>query len=180
MRAALRDLAGKAAFADREEDSLEAVAGRLLGRAGQTVTTAESCTGGLVAERLTRVAGSSDYYLGGVVSYSNELKIRLLGVPAATLAEHGAVSEPVARAMATGVRERYASDYGVAITGVAGPGGGSAEKPVGTVHVAVAGPGEDAHRRICFPGARDQVRLQSSQLALELVRRDLLARAGKA
>ncbi len=175
MRRALLELAGAAAFTDRDDDTLESVVGRLLTEAGRTLTTAESCTGGLVAERLTRVAGSSAYFLGGVVTYTNELKTRLLGVPEAMIAANGAVSEPVARAMAAGVRERYGADFGVGITGVAGPGGGSEEKPVGTVHIAMAGPGDGAHRRVIFPGDRKRVRQQASQLALELVRRDLLA-----
>ncbi len=174
MRSTLLELAGDAAFTDSDAETLESVVGRLLTDAGRTLTTAESCTGGLVAERLTRVAGSSAYFLGGVVSYTNELKTRLLGVPEEMLAAHGAVSEPVALAMASGVRTRYGADYGIGITGVAGPGGGSAEKPVGTVHVAMAGPGEGAHRRVIFPGDRERVRQQSPQLALELVRRDLL------
>lgn len=178
MRRALLELAGAAAFTDREEDTLESVVGRQLTGAGRTLTTAESCTGGLVAERLTRVPGSSAYFLGGVVSYTNELKARLLGVPEETLAEHGAVSEPVARAMAMGVRSRLGSDYGIGITGIAGPDGGSEAKPVGTVHVALAGPGDEvAHRRVRFPGGRGRVRQQTSQLALELVRRDLLTPA---
>ena len=177
MRDRLVELVGDAAFSDREEETLESVVGRLLSAAGRTLTTAESCTGGLVAERLTRVAGSSDYFLGGVVSYTNELKIRLLGVPAAAIAEHGAVSEPVAEAMARGVRSRYGADYGIGITGIAGPGGGSPTKPVGTVHIALAGPQDGAvvHRKVRFPGGRDRVRQQSAQLALDLVRRDLSA-----
>ncbi len=177
MQRAILELAGDAVFTDREEDNLEGVVGRLLTEAGRTLTTAESCTGGLVAERLTRVPGSSAYFLGGVVSYTNELKTRLLGVPEQVIAAHGAVSEPVARAMATGVRQRYGADYGIGITGVAGPGGGSEDKPVGTVHIAAAVPGSDdvEHRKVIFPGDRQRVRQQSSQLALELVRRDLLA-----
>jgi nicotinamide-nucleotide amidase len=174
MAAMLAERVGTAVFTDDPDEDLEAVAGRLLRRAGRTVTTAESCTGGLVAERLTRVAGSSDYFLGGVVSYTNELKVALLGVPAETIAEHGAVSEPVARAMASGVRERYASDHGIGITGVAGPGGGSDEKPVGTVHVAVAGLDGVDHRKVCFPGDRQRVRWQSAQLALEMLRRQVM------
>ncbi len=176
MRRVLLELAGASAFTDRQEETLESVVGRLLSEAGRTITTAESCTGGLVAERLTRVPGSSAYFLGGVVSYTNQLKTRLLGVPEEMIAAHGAVSEPVAKAMAAGVRERYGADYGIGITGVAGPGGGSDDKPVGTVHVAFAGPGEGGHREVRFPGDRGQVRRQSSQLALDLVRRDLLAR----
>ncbi len=176
MRRVLLVLAGTAAFTDSEDDTLEGVVGRLLAAAGRTVTTAESCTGGLVAERLTRVAGSSAYFLGGVVSYTNELKTRLLGVPEEMIAAGGAVSEPVANAMAAGARERYGADYGIGITGIAGPGGGSADKPVGTVHIAVAGPDGGTHRGVIFPGDRERIRQQSSQLALELVRRDLVAR----
>lgn len=174
MTARLRELAGDAVFCDREEDTLEGVVGELLRQAGATLTVAESCTGGLLAERITRVAGSSDYFLGGAVTYTNELKTRVLGVPEEMLREHGAVSEPVARAMAEGVRRVYGSDYGAGITGVAGPGGGSEAKPVGTVHIAVAGPSGVEHRKVRFPGDRDRVRLQSAQLALDLLRRMLL------
>jgi nicotinamide-nucleotide amidase len=180
MTARLAELAGDAVYAFREEDTMEIVVGRLLREAGQTLTTAESCTGGLVAERLTRVPGSSDYFLGGEVTYTNELKIRRLGVPAELLAEHGAVSEPVARAMAEGVRRVLGSDFGIGITGVAGPGGGSEAKPVGTVHIALAGPGSGAmetdHRKIRFPGDRERVRQHASQLALEMLRRRLLGK----
>lgn len=176
MTSRLRELAGDAVYAFREEDTLETVVGELLRKAGATLTVAESCTGGLLAERLTRVAGSSDYFLGGAVTYTNELKTQVLGVPLEMLAEHGAVSEPVARAMAEGVRRVFHSDYGAGITGVAGPGGGSEAKPVGTVHIAVAGPdGRLEHRKVRFPGDRERVRAQSAQLALDLLRRMLLA-----
>jgi nicotinamide-nucleotide amidase len=175
MTARLRELAGDAVYAFREEDTLETVVGELLRKAGATLTVAESCTGGLLAERITRVAGSSDYFLGGAVTYTNELKTQVLGVPSGMLAEHGAVSEPVARAMAEGVRRVFHSDYGAGITGVAGPGGGSEAKPVGTVHIAVAGPDARAeHRRVRFPGDRERIRAQSAQLALDLLRRMLL------
>ncbi len=175
MSRRLAELAGDAVYADREEATLESVVGDLLRRAGRTLAVAESCTGGLLAERLTRVPGSSDYFLGGAVVYTNVLKTRLLSVPEALLAAHGAVSEPVARAMAEGVRGALSSDYGIGVTGVAGPGGGSAEKPVGTVHLVVAGPdGAAAHRRVRFPGDRERVRWQASQLALEMLRRLLL------
>ncbi len=179
MRRVLGELAGDAVYTDRDDDVLETVVGRLATDAGKTITTAESCTGGLVAERLTRVPGSSAYYLGGIVSYTNELKMQLLGVPESYFVDHGAVSEPVARAMAQGVRSRYGSDYGIGITGVAGPGGGSEAKPVGTVHMAVAGPGDDdvEHRKVRFPGGRDRVRKQASQLVLDLLRRDLVRRS---
>jgi nicotinamide-nucleotide amidase len=176
MAARLRELAGDAVYASCEEDTLEGVVGELLRRAGATLTVAESCTGGLLAERITRVPGSSSYFLGGAVTYTNKLKAQVLGVPEETLREHGAVSEPVARAMAEAVRRVYRSDYGAGITGVAGPDGGSAAKPVGTVHVAVAGPdGRVVHRKVRFPGDRERVRWQSAQLALELLRRKLLA-----
>ena len=170
----LAELVGDGVYTRDEHDTLESVVGRLLAAAGQTVTTAESCTGGLLAQRLTAVAGSSAYFLGGVVSYSNELKHQLLGVPREMLEAHGAVSEPVARAMATGVRDRLGSDWGVGITGVAGPGGGSDAKPVGTVHLAVAGPGGVLHRKPWFAGDRDRVRGQSAQWSLDLLRRLLL------
>jgi competence/damage-inducible protein CinA-like protein len=178
----LRGLVGPAVFTDDPEATLEQVVGDLLRERGATLATAESCTGGLVAERLTRVAGSSDYFLGGAVTYSNRLKSQLLGVSDELLREHGAVSEAVARAMARGARVAFGSDYAVAITGVAGPGGGGAEKPVGTVHLAVAGPaaaggGGEAidHREVHLPGDRQGVRRRSAQLALEMLRRRLLA-----
>ena len=173
----LAELAGDAVFTTREEDTLESVVGDLLRAAGATLTAAESCTGGLFSQRITAVPGSSDYFLGAAVTYSNELKTRLVGVPPEMLAGHGAVSEPVARAMAEGVRRSLGSDWGVGITGVAGPGGGSAEKPVGTVHLAVAGPrdGEVEHRQLRLPGDRDRVRRFAAQIALEMLRRRLLA-----
>jgi len=182
MTSRLAELAGDAVYAFREEDTMESVVGGLLRAAGRTLTTAESCTGGLVAERLTRVPGSSDYFLGGAVTYTNDLKIKLIGVPPELIAEHGAVSEPVARAMAEGVRRALGSDFGIGITGVAGPGGGSEAKPVGTVHIALAGPAASEsgggiltdHRKIRFPGDRERVRQHSSQLALEMLRRRLL------
>jgi len=175
MAARLRELAGDAVYCGREEDTLEGVVGELLRQAGSTLTAAESCTGGLLAERITRVPGSSEYFLGGAVTYTNELKTQVLGVSPKMLREHGAVSEPVARAMAEGVRRVYRSDYGIGITGVAGPGGGSEAKPVGTVHITVAGPEGVEHRRVRFPGDRGRVRWQSAQLALEMLRRRLLA-----
>jgi nicotinamide-nucleotide amidase len=120
------------------EDSMESVVGRLLTEKGLSVATAESCTGGLIAERLTDVPGSSAYFLGGIVAYSNAAKATLLGVSETVLEEHGAVSEPVVRAMAEGVRARFGSDYGVATSGISGPDGGTAEKPVGLVWIALS------------------------------------------
>lgn len=170
----LRELAGDAVFCCREEDTLEGVVGELLRKAGATLAVAESCTGGLLAERITRVAGSSDYFLGGAVTYTNALKTQVLGVPPEMLREHGSVSEPVARTMAESVRRIYGSDYGAGITGVAGPGGATEAKPVGTVHIAVAGPRGVEHRKVRFPGSRSSVRSQSAQLALDMLRRMLL------
>jgi nicotinamide-nucleotide amidase len=173
----LSALAGDAVFTTREEDTLESVVGDLLRAAGTTLTAAESCTGGLFSQRITAVPGSSDYFLGAAITYSNPLKTQLVGVPAGMLAEHGAVSEPVARAMAEGARRTLGSDWAVGITGVAGPGGGSEAKPVGTVHLAVAGPGdgEVEHRQLRLPGDRDRVRRFSAQIVLEMLRRRLLA-----
>jgi nicotinamide-nucleotide amidase len=176
----VRELLGHTVFTDRPDEELEATVGRLLRAAGATVATAESCTGGLLSARLTETAGSSEYFLGGVVAYANEVKQGLLGVADEAVREHGAVSEPVARALASGARERLGSDYGIGITGVAGPGGGSDEKPVGTVHLAVAGPQRVEHRRVRFPGDRARVRWQATQLALELLRRELLRAASAA
>jgi len=180
MSAELRALLGRAIFTDREDGTLEEVVIDLLRAAGRTLVTAESCTGGMVAERLTRVPGASDVFLGGVVSYANRLKRRLLGVDAALLERHGAVSEPVARAMARGARERLGGDFAIAITGIAGPGGGSEEKPVGTVHVVVEGDGDAVHRRVRLPGDRQRIRRLTTQMALELLRRALAGRGAAA
>jgi nicotinamide-nucleotide amidase len=176
IRERLRELVGDAVFTDREDDTLEAVVGRLLGGAGATLSVAESCTGGLLCERITRVPGSSGYFAGGAVAYTDRLKTERVGVPEELLSAHGAVSEPVARALAEGARRAFHTDWGLGVTGVAGPGGGSEAKPVGTVHLAVAGPGdgEVEHRRLRFPGDRERVRWQSSQFALEMLRRRLL------
>lgn len=151
--------------------SLEQVVGDLLRARGWRLATAESCTGGLVASRLTDVAGSSDYVECGFVCYSNRAKTELLGVPEALLREHGAVSEPVAAAMAGGARDRAGVEIAVAVSGIAGPGGGSEQKPVGTVVVAVADPEGDTVRTFRFPGGREQVKFQSSQAALDMLRR---------
>ncbi len=176
MEERLAELLGDAVYTRREDEALEAVVGRLLEDRGETLVTAESCTGGLVAARITRVAGSSAYFLGGAVTYSNRLKEELLGVPAELLETHGAVSEPVARAMATGARRALGADWAVAITGIAGPAGGTEDKPVGTVHFAWVGPdGEVVHRLRRFLGSRNRVRHLAGQVALEVLRRRLLA-----
>ena len=150
--------------------SLEAVVGDLLRQHTLTIAVAESCTGGLLASRLTDVPGSSDYVERGVVCYSNRSKTELADVPAALIAEHGAVSEPVARAMAEGIRSRAGTNIGIGITGIAGPGGGTAEKPVGTVSVAVIGDDESRVRTFQFIGGRDMVKFQAAQAALNMTR----------
>lgn len=138
--------------------------------AGLKLVTVESCTGGMVAAALTDIAGSSDVVERGFVTYSNEAKTELVGVPPELIARHGAVSEPVARAMAEGGIAHSPAEIAVAITGVAGPGGGSAEKPVGLVHIAAARRGrETAHRRDIFPGDRAAVRDASVEAALRLI-----------
>jgi nicotinamide-nucleotide amidase len=154
---------------------LEAVVGGLLRQRRLTIAVAESCSGGLLASRLTDVPGSSDYVESGVVCYSNRSKVEWLGVPEALIAEHGAVSEPVARAMAAGVRGRANAGVGVGITGIAGPGGGTAEKPVGTVAVAVALDRAEQVRTFQFFGGRDLVKFQSTQAALNMLRLMLLS-----
>lgn len=145
---------------------------------GFTVATVESCTGGLVGGALTAISGSSALVLGGLITYANDAKTALAGVPPALLAQHGAVSEPVSRAMAEGGRARLASTFAVAITGVAGPGGGSDAKPVGLVHFACAGPDGTRHRERRFgPRSRDEIRELSVLEALDLLREAMLARA---
>ncbi len=152
---------------------LEAVVGDLLRGRGWHVALAESCTGGLVTSRLTDIPGSSDYVERSVVAYSNRSKIELLGVDEAVIAQHGAVSEPVAVAMATGIRDRARADVGVAVTGIAGPGGGSEQKPIGTVCIAVAGR-ETRVRTFRFPGGREMVKALSANTAIDMLRRLLL------
>jgi nicotinamide-nucleotide amidase len=137
---------------------------------GATVATVESCTGGLIAGALTKIPGSSDVVLGGLVTYSNAAKMALAGVPEALLATHGAVSEPVARAMAEGGRGALAATLAVSVTGVAGPGGGSAAKPVGLVHFACSGPAGTVHREMRFGLlSRDEIRRLSVLTALAML-----------
>ncbi len=156
--------------------SLEQVVGDLLRGRGWRIATAESCTGGLVASRLTDVPGSSDYLERGVVAYSNRAKTELLGVPEDVISTHGAVSEAVGEAMAAGMRTRAGVDVAVGVTGIAGPGGGSEAKPVGTVVAAVAWASGLVVRRHRFPGGRDQVKWFASQAALNMVREVLSGR----
>lgn len=177
MRERTLALLGDGVFGEGADTTLEAVVARLLRERGLTLATAESCTGGLLAERMTRVPGVSAVFAGGVVAYSNPLKTALLDVSPQLLESVGAVSAEVALEMAAGVCRRLGSDIGVSLTGIAGPDGGSAEKPVGTVHVALAGPFAVPveHRMARFPGNRDRVRLFASQMALEMLRRRLLS-----
>ena len=149
---------------------LEAVLGDLLVAKGMTIAVAESCSGGLLASRMTDVPGSSAYFERGVVCYSNRAKIEWIGVPEALITAHGAVSEPVAEAMAAGVRDLAASSVGIGITGIAGPGGGTPEKPVGTVAIAVVTPSARSVRTFQFVGPRDMVKFQSTQTAMNMLR----------
>ena len=151
---------------------LEEVVGRQLKNRGLTIAAAESCTGGLFISRLTDIPGSSAYVVGGTIAYSNDVKVQQLDVPADLLAAHGAVSEAVAVAMAEGVRRRQQADVGVGITGIAGPDGGTPQKPAGTVCIAVIGPDAVARvRTFSFPGGRAQVKFQATQSALDMVRK---------
>lgn len=174
----LLDLFGDRVFG-YDDDSLEAVLGRLLIARGATVATAESCTGGLLASRITDVAGSSAYFMGGAVVYTAAAKQDLAGVAPALIAEHGEVSEPVAIALARGIRERFGTTYGVGITGIAGPGGGSEAKPVGTVHIAVASAETHEHRKLFWPVERTLFKRFATQSALDLLRL-FMNRAGAA
>ena len=164
---------GESIFAFRGE-TLEEVVGLRLAVGGFTLAVAESCTGGLVAQRVTEVPGSSVYFREGVVTYSNESKVRLLGVPSDLIAEYGAVSAPVAEAMAEGARLKAETDFGIAVTGIAGPGGGSEEKPVGLVYIALSDDAHTEHRKLLLPGDRNLIRWRASQAALDLLRRRLI------
>jgi len=158
----------------RNGESLEQIVGYWLQMRGATLAVAESCTGGLLAERITSINGSSRYFLGGAVVYSNRLKTELAGVPAEMIERHGAVSREVAAALAEGIRYRCESTFGVGITGVAGPGGGTAEKPVGLVFHAVAGDtGTEVVQRN-FPGDRKRIRRFASTMALDMIRKKLM------
>jgi nicotinamide-nucleotide amidase len=169
--ARLRSAVGMHAYGEGDTD-LAAVVLERCRRRSLTLAVAESCTGGLLGERITNVPGSSDVFIGGVIAYHNDVKRETLGVRQSDLDAHGAVSEKIALQMASGVRERLGSDIGVSITGVAGPGGGTAEKPVGLVWIGVDGPDRVA-RRIHASGDRGEIRQRAAQAALEVVRRIL-------
>jgi len=155
-------------------EALEEVVGRILTENRATIAVAESCTGGMLAERLTNLGGSSAYFLGGVVCYSNDLKTSMVGVPKELIETKGAVSSEVALALADGIRKRTGATIGIGITGIAGPTGGTPEKPVGLVHIGIAderGPRERAYR---YPGNRERIRNFATQSALDVVRRHFL------
>jgi len=170
LEAALTDKLAKWLFA-RDERGVEELVVSLARARGLRLATAESCTGGLVAARLTRVPGSSESFVGSVVAYADDVKAAELDVPQDLLVEHGAVSAEVAEAMAEGARRRLGADVSVAVTGVAGPGGGTPEKPVGRVHLHASGPDRSAARQLDIPGEREQVRERATVTALHLLRR---------
>jgi len=177
LEAAVRERAGRFIYG-RDEESLEAAVGVRLRAAGLTLGLAESCTGGLIGHRITQVPGSSDYFLGSLVTYSNRAKIEILGVPETFLAEHGAVSQPVAIAMATGARRALGADLAVSVTGIAGPAGGTPDKPIGLTYIGVSGPnGEDCeeHR---LGGTRDMIKSRAANAALALALRQAERLAG--
>ncbi len=169
----LEERLGHAIFAFRGE-KMEEIVGLRLTIGGYTLAVAESCTGGLIAQRLTEVAGSSKYFIEGVVAYSNDAKTKTLGVEPILFLEHGAVSAAVAEAMAEGVRKRAATDFGLSVTGIAGPSGGTEEKPVGLVYIALASEVITEHRKFTLPGDRHLIRWRASQAALDLLRRRLI------
>jgi nicotinamide-nucleotide amidase len=168
--AAARAALGAQVFGE-DEETIEGVVLAALGARSATLAAAESCTGGMVTERLTRVAGASSVLLGGAVVYANALKVSLAGVPEVLLVEHGAVSEAVARALAEGIRARTNATWGLSTTGIAGPGGGTPEKPVGLVWIAAAGPGGTTTRELRLSGDREQIRTAAAAHVLELLRR---------
>src|SRR5918999_1972172 len=164
---------GHSIFAFRGE-KMEEVVGLRLAVTGFTLAVAESCTGGLISQRLTEVPGSSVYFMEGVITYSNDAKTRSLGVDSELIKKHGAVSAEVAEAMAGGVRRRADTDFGLSVTGIAGPGGGSEEKPVGLVYIALSDDAHTEHRKVILPGDRHLIRWRASQAALDLLRRRLI------
>ena len=169
----IRAILGKHIYAEGDK-TLEEIVGRLLLDKHQTLALAESCTGGYISHRVTRIAGSSAYYYGGAVTYSNEAKIRLLGVRPETLEKHGAVSRETALEMSAGIKERSGANFGLSVTGVAGPAGGSTAKPVGTVWVSIAQSERHEAKLFKFAGDRERIVLGTSQVALNWLRTSLL------
>ena len=174
IRQQLRQILRRYIYAEGDA-TLEEVVGRLLVARHQSLALAESCTGGLISRRITRIAGSSAYYLGGAVTYSDDAKVRFLGVQPTTLEKHGAVSRETALEMSQGIREKTGADIGLSVTGIAGPSGGSAAKPVGTVWISVAMEKFHEARLFQFHGERERVILGASQAALNWLRTTLLA-----
>ena len=168
----LYPLAGKYIFG-YDNDTIESVVGDLLRKKRMTLSTAESCTGGNIAQLLTSIAGSSDYFKGSVVAYANEIKEQLLGVPHQVLTEHGAVSEQTVLHMARGARRQFSTDYAIAVSGIAGPGGGSPEKPVGTTWIAIATPTETVAKKFLFGDHRGRNIRKASIAALNMLRTKL-------
>ena len=173
VAAKIAETLGAALFSVNGE-TMEEVVGKILSENSKTLSVAESCTGGLIARRLTEVAGASAYFIEGVVAYSNDAKTRTLNVPAELIETQGAVSAEVAEAMAKGMRERAETDFAISITGIAGPGGGSEEKPVGTVFIGYADQSRVKSFKITLPGDRYLIRWRSSQAALDYLRRQML------
>src|SRR5438094_1048709 len=169
----IEEALGNSVFSCRGE-TMEEVVGRRLSITGFTLAVAESCTGGLIAQRLTGVPGSSKYFIEGLVTYSNESKTRLLGVDKELIREFGVVSQQVARDMARGVRHRANTEFGLAVTGIAGPHGGTKEKPIGLVYIALADDAHTEHKRLMLPGDRALIRWRASQTALDMLRRRLI------
>lgn len=157
-----------------DDETLPLVVGRLLSERGLTLSTAESCTGGMIGELLTEIPGSSQYYLGGCIAYSNTLKIDLLGVDPETINQIGAVSQTCALEMAAGARQKFKSDLAISVTGIAGPDGGTREKPIGTVHFGLATPENNYHLQRVLRPDRQSIRIAAAHIALDFVRRWLL------
>jgi nicotinamide-nucleotide amidase len=171
----IADLLGDRVYSDKSEDTLDLVVGRLLRQRTATVAVAESCTGGMLAARLTDAAGASDYFVAGYVTYTEEQKQQILGVPAELIRQHSAVSEQVAAAMAEGARRVSGASYALSTTGYAGPGGGTDADPAGTVYIGVAGPGGTRVMRVRYGGDRYRTRMMGTQMALDVLRKSLLA-----
>ena len=170
----IAQLLGDRVYSTDAEDTLERVVARMLREKGATISTAESCTGGLLASRLTEHGGSSDFFLGGFVTYTDQQKIESLGVQPAVIAKHSAVSEPVATSMAEGARNRTGSTYALSVTGYAGPCGGTEKDPIGTVYIGIASPSRVHAVRVHYGSDRQRVRTLATQAALDLVRREML------
>ncbi|MFQ5701370.1 MAG: CinA family nicotinamide mononucleotide deamidase-related protein [Acidobacteriota bacterium] len=175
IRADLRRRLGPNLFSERSDEGLEDVVGRLLAGRGSTLATAESCTGGLLGSLITRVPGSSGWFLGGWVTYTDASKISMLGIPSDLLAHHGAVSEQIAREMAAGARRLSGATHGLSVTGLAGPGGATTEKPVGLVWFGIADAGGCQATRGTFGGDRETIRLVAARRALDMLRRQLVS-----